>query len=72
MTLCHPRCTGFACLHRTVYSIILQDAFNIGEITTFGVTVVIRISAIWRRWDRGGGLETILGALTVTRGRARG
>lgn len=73
MTLCHARCTWLACFHRTIYSIIFQNAFNTGEITTFGITIVIRIRAIWRRWNRReGGLETIIRSLTVTRGRARG
>ena len=71
MTLCHPRGTRFAGFHRTIYSIILQDAFNTGEIAIFGVPIAIGMSAVWRRRDRRGrGLEAILGTLTVTRGRA--
>lgn len=73
MTLGHARSTGFACFHRTICAVALQNTIDARDISVLGIAVGITVRAVWRRWDRGGrGLETVLGALAVTRGGAGG
>ena len=73
MTLGHARSTGFACFHRTICAVTLQNTIDARDISVLGIAVGITVRAIWRRRDRGGrGLETVLGTLAVTRGRAGG
>lgn len=73
VTLSHARSTGFACFHRTICAVTLQNTIDARDISVLGIAVGITVRAIWRRWNRRGrGLEAILRTLTVTRGRAGG
>lgn len=73
MTLGHARGTRFACFHRTVCAVALENTVDARDIRVLGVAVGITVGAVWRRWNgRGRGLETVLRALAVTGGRAGG